>query len=230
MFWKAAAVTAFAIGGCIGGPAAHATLSLNATVGGVPTGVSYVNFDTLPLGAAGGSSGGIAVSFTPDGQAVSGSAANVYAAPFLSSSNGALFGDNANGPDTTTYLSTGLGSATLSFPGAEKYIGLLWGSVDSYNTLSLYNGATLVGSITGSQVAASADGDQGINGTYYVNVNSTVPFDRIVATSSQYAFEFDNVAYNSSVVHSVGVPEPAALAVLCVGLIGAGVARRRPVA
>ena len=43
-----------------------------------------------------------------------------------------------NGPDTTTYLTTGIGSVTLTLPGPEKYFGLLWGSVDTYNTLSFY--------------------------------------------------------------------------------------------
>ena len=90
-----------------------------------------------------------------------GSQSGLYAAPYLSNGNGTLFGDPNNGPDTTTYLTTGVGSVTLTLPGQEKYAGLLWGSVDAYNTLSFYNGATLVGTATGTDVTASANGDQG---------------------------------------------------------------------
>ena len=133
-----------------------------------------------------------------------GSQSGVYAAPYLSNGNGTLFGDPNNGPDATTYLTTGIGSVTLTLPGEEMYLGLLWGSVDNYNTLSLYNGATLIGSVTGTDVTASANGDQGEFGTFYVNINSTQSFDTVVATSSSYAFEFDNVAFNPT-----AVPEPS---------------------
>ncbi len=205
-----------------GATAAHATLTVSAAVGGAPTGVNYANFDDLALGSAGGVSDGIGVAFDPDGQAVQGSVSGVYAAPYLSNGNGVPFGDPEDGPDTTTFLSTGLGSVTLTFPGLEKYVGLLWGSVDAYNTLSLYDGAALVGSITGTTVTAGANGDQGVNGTYYVNVRSTQPFDKVVATSSQYAFEFDNVAYNRT-----AVPEPTTLALFVAGLVGLAAIRRR---
>jgi hypothetical protein len=196
-------------------PAARAGLTVTASVGGAPTGVNYVNFNNLPLGNTGGTSGGVGVSFTTDGQAVQGSLANVYAAPYLSNGNGTLFGDPNNGPDGTTYLSTGIGSVILTMPGQETYLGLLWGSVDSYNTLSFYNGSTPIGSVTGTQVTSNADGDQGMQGTYYVNITSTESFNTVVASSTQYAFEFDNVAYNAS-----AVPEPSSVVLSLLGAFG----------
>ena len=114
-----------------------------------------------------------------------GSLSNVYAAPYLSSGNGTQFGDSTNGPDATTYLTTGTGSITLTLPGQEIYIGLLWGSVDSYNTLTLYNGSTAVGMVTGTGVTSNADGNEGASGTFYVNITSPLTFDKVVATSTR---------------------------------------------
>jgi hypothetical protein len=217
------AATGFALGLLGVAGAANATLMTSATIGGVPTGVSYVNFDNLALGNAGGSSGGVGVTFAGDAQTVTG-AATTYAPPFISNTDGMLFGDlTVSGADATKYLTTGVGSATLMLPGLETYFGLLWGSVDLYNTLRFYNGSTLVGTATGVDVTASANGNQGINGTYYVNIVSDVAFNKVTASSSQYAFELDNVAYNPT----APVPEPFTLSLLGLGLVGAGVLRRK---
>jgi hypothetical protein len=221
---KQVGVAAVALAALVGAAgSASASLVINSSVGGAPTGVTYANFDNLALGSAGGMSGGIGVSFTSgDGRAVQGAASGLYAAPFLSGSNGSAFGNPSNGADTTTFLSTGIGSITLSLPGHANYLGLLWGSVDAYNTLELFNGATLVGTVTGSDVTNSANGDQGAAGTFYVNINSDLVFDKVELLSSQYAFEADNVAYNSA-----AVPEPGTLALFGAGLAGFGLLQWR---
>jgi hypothetical protein len=227
-------------------------LTILPLVGGGPAiGADYVTFDDLPLGIAGGyaanalgsaDGGGINVSFSPDAQAVSGSSSQ-FAEPYLSGDNGTAFGQNAlTGPDGSQYITSGSNgdgttssAATLLFNSPQEYLGLLWGSVDLYNTLEFYNGSTLVGSITGGDVNAVANGDQGANGTYYVNINSSLPFDSVVAVSTQYAFEFDNVAYaggqaNPSAVGLTIAPEPGSLLVwslLGLTIGGTGWCRRK---
>ena len=209
------------------GFAATASATLVASVGGVPTaGVSYENFDKCALGGITcNTDSGITVTFVTDAQVVNGPLSGQYAPPYLSGSNGTLFGDLSNGADTTRYLTSGSGGShagaavTLMFPGLEKYMGLLWGSVDDYNTLTFYNGLTPVGSFAGSAISGvagvgkCAGGDQGELGTCYVNIDLLAGFDRVVATSEKYAFEFDNVAFG------VRVSEPRAAGMFLLGLL-----------
>lgn len=194
---------------------ADAAFTIDASVGGAPTGVNYVNFNNLS-GSTPGSSGGIGVTYSGGGQAVQFSSSGLYAAPYISNSNGSLFGDpTVSGEDKTPYLTTGTGSVTLELPGPQKYFGLLWGSVDTYNSLSFYGATgTLLKTYTGADVTAAANGNQGASGTFYVNINSTEAFTRVVASSSSNAFEFDNVAYNPTAV----VPEPSSVLMLGSGL------------
>ncbi|MHB1208017.1 MAG: Npun_F0296 family exosortase-dependent surface protein [Rhodospirillaceae bacterium] len=221
-----AAITAFLIGTGVA-CSAQASFFISAAVGGAPSGVSYVNFDNLALGAAGGTSGGVGVSFASDGQVVNGASTGLYAAPFISNSNGALFGDaTVSGVDTTNYITSGVGKVTLTMPGSEKYLGLLWGSVDTFNTLEFFIGSTSVGTVTGADIFAFATGDQGVNGTYYANIVSSLAFDSVVATSTSHAFEIDNVAYNPT----SPLPEPISLGLMGFGLLGLGAARRRKAA
>lgn len=196
-------------------------LSVSGSVGGAPGGASnYLNFDGLTVGDTSTVNlGGATISFTPDAAPVQGASSGVYAAPYLSGSNGNGFGNSGvPGVDQSVYVTTGstgnygAASVTLAFAVPEKYLGLLWGSVDSYNTLAFYDASTtLIGTVTGADVLASPDGNQGINGTLYANINSTAAFSYIVATSSQYAFEFDNVAFNSSPLGAGATPLPAAI-------------------
>ena len=206
--------------------AASAT-TITASVGGVPSNAqAYENFDNVPLGAGTyTTSSGIIVSFEGGGHAVHNALSGQYAAPFLSGGNGSHFGSQTDGADTSTYLATGAAgsSVTLAFVGPTRYMGLLWGSVDTYNTLTFYNGTTLVGQFTGTDVTAAANGNQGADGTFYVNINLSDSFTSVVATSSSYAFEFDNVAVSAN---PLKVPEPGTVGIFLLGLLLVGSAYR----
>lgn len=202
------------------------SFSISAVNGGAAAGSTKLNFDDLNLGSSTQwADANVKVSFTGSAQVVQGASSGIYAAPYVSGSNGVGFlnPDQPTGVDTSNYLSTGIGSVVLEFNSFQNYFGLLWGSVDSYNTLSFYNGGTLVGSFTGTDIWASANGDQGQLGTYYVNFTDLDgTFNKVVASSSGYAFEFDNVAYNAH-----GVPDSGSTLAL-LGLVATGmIALRR---
>jgi len=127
--------------------------------------------------------------------------------------------------DTTNYMAVlGGQSETIAYSGLKDSFGLYWGSVDTYNSLEFYDGATLEATVTGSQVTPylSADGGQtsyASNG--YVLITGLPSFDSVVVKSSANSFEFDNVAAR-------GVPEPSTWTMFGVGFVSlASVAFRR---
>ena len=198
----------------------------SSDTGGAATGAVFVNFDTLALGNANQSVSGVNLSFTGNAKVVQGLVVNQYAPPFLSGDNGIGFGapDQVNGADATRYLSAGTGSVSLAFESGQKYFGLLWGSVDTFNSLMFYDGMTLLGTFTGADVIALANGNQGLVGTTYVTFNSEVFFNKIVATSTTNSFEFDNIAFDTR----KRVPDSAStVALLGLGLVGLAALRRK---
>lgn len=146
------------------------------------------------------------------------------------SAQGAAPGISPTMDDTTRYLSvynnTGTpNGATLYFGGATfTTLSLYWGSIDAFNGIELFNGATSVGTVTSADpnVSTNANGDQ-VSGVTNrrVNLVSTLAFDRVKFTSGQPAFEIDNVA--------LGVPEAATWMMMIAGFGMMGFAmRRRP--
>ena len=143
-------------------------------------GAGHGNFQSAALGATFSASGNAGI--------VNGSS-SVTAAPFV--------GPAPGHQDTTNYLSIGgNGTETITFASPKNAFGLYWGSLDSYNTIKFYDGATLVASYTGADISPLfPNGNQGSfvsNG--YVEFSGLHSFNKVVLGSTSNAFEIDNIS------------------------------------
>jgi len=136
---------------------------------------------------------------------VNGSYGGITAAPFLGPLPGAV--------DATNYLSVGGGGAeTITFGAEQNAFGLYWGSVDSYNMVSFYDGTKLVASYSGADVAPLfSDGNQdSFSSNGYVEFSGLGQFNKVVLTSSASAFEIDNVSAGTLAQPHAGLAAPVA--------------------
>ena len=145
---------------------------------------------------------------------VNGTVSGSYAAPYISDAS-------VQAPDATDYFVVPLGDSTntveVSFGGEKyNYLGLLWGSIDSYNSIKFYDGDTLLETWTGSNLptpAVTGGSQNSANSNLYVNFYDLPEFDRIELISTSKAFEIDNLA-----VALVPVP-----ATILLGFLGLGI-------
>jgi PEP-CTERM motif len=105
------------------------------------------------------------------------------------------------------------GDMTIAFATPVVYFGLYWGSPDPTNTITFFNGATQLFSLTGQNLHDQYNVSLGSNNAAYVNffAGSGESYTRIVVSAAgSFPFETDNHAFAT-------VPEPGSLL-----LMGAG--------
>jgi len=117
------------------------------------------------------------------------------------------------------WLDQSFATTTILFDAPISYFGFAWGTTDSYNSVSVYNGSTLLSTFFGSAGGASAP-------TVYANIFAGVgeQITKIEMGSAGCCFETDNHSYILA-TESGQVPEPSSL-VLVLAAAAAEFARR----
>ena len=134
-------------------------------------------------------------------------------------------GSNSSNPDNTlSYNVTSRESQTdpagsgtpITVSNLDGAIDFYWGSVDAYNVVEFFSGTDSVWEITGTTLANALGRSTTSNYHFDAYVSFVGGFDRVVFSSTGgAAFEI-----------AAAVPEPGALSLLGLGLIGLGFARR----
>ena len=119
----------------------------------------------------------------------------------------------------------------LVFSSQEYYFGLYWGSIDSYNTITFLRDQGQIATFSGDAIAdltgLIADGEQQspLSNRYVNFYLGAVFYDEVILSTSNFAFEVDNIAFGDP---PVPVAEPATLVLLGSALYGLFRRRRRP--
>lgn len=248
----ARAVALIAVSVCIAkGDTVLASLySPYASAGATVTSINLSGITTPSQTQVGGGTSGLpyAITFTGVGLqegVVQNSVSGEYAVPVAGAVGGGTSGTpeyltagygsalTSNIASSGNYLSTGTGTITITFTTTQHWLVLLWGSIDTGNSVTIndHSGAggtnfTETGTALQQIVEGfTTDGSQGVGGSAYVVLNSTAGFTTATFTSSTVSFEFAGVA--TSTTGFQFVPEPSSTILVGIGIAIALFAMRR---
>jgi hypothetical protein len=202
-------------------------------------GAFTVDFGVSPIN----NSAPVAGNAAPGDVLVSGTGTGINAGINYSYTDGALFNFNSssslpNGTSarpvgsTGNFWSIGVTPDTQDGPGVVNlgagvsYYGFLWGSpdVNGWNTVSFYNGNTLLGSYGGASILNPPNGNQNFARYFNVFAGQGEVITKVSFAANTNAFETDNHAF----IAAAPIPEPEIYAMMAAGLGLMGfVARRR---
>jgi len=113
--------------------------------------------------------------------------------------------------DYTRYLAVsilgdarGTSPVTIDFANPLDYFGLYWGTPSANNTISFFNGNTLLQSFTGDALYSIVPSTGAAYANFFAEAGES--FNKVVLSEISVAFESDNHAYK--VAASESVPEP----------------------
>ena len=86
--------------------------------------------------------------------------------------------------DATNYIYGGGIATVATFSHPLNTIDIYWGSIDSYNTLTLSNGDAITGVALGSQLGLTFDGNGNSGVTEWVQISDPNAFTGFTASSS----------------------------------------------
>ncbi len=145
---------------------------------------------------------------------------------------GGLYAEPYN--DTSNYMAVMRGrTETVAYTSLRSKLGLYWGSIDAYNSLTLYDDISSRSVVV--PVPQVADGSQFSVSSNRYFVISGFDFDRVAFESIHNSFEFDNVATVRAAALvppqyaplASGVPEPAEWVMILLGFAAIGTAKLR---
>lgn len=137
---------------------------------------------------------------------------------------------DGNTADNTRYLAVsilgdarGTNPVTIAFANPLDYFGLYWGTPSPNNTISFFNGNTLLQSFSGDALYSIVPSTSAAYANFFAEPGET--FNKVVLSESSIAFESDNHAYKFA--DSTPVPEPASSLSVFAGFVAGALVKRK---